>query len=195
MTSIREKWLTEVARLLTVEFKDEGLVPMPYRVTVGFPSARGLSKSRRVMGECWAAEASTDGTREIIISITVDDKDEAVGILAHELIHACFPIGVKHGRPFKQVARAIGLEGPLRSTTAGEEFIKRIQWIYEQVGSYPHAALNPNVRKKQSTRMLKVTCPCCGYTVRMSKKWALLALPACPVEECDNANQTMELCA
>ena len=43
--------------------------------------------------------------------------------------------------------------------------------------------LRPDDRpKKQSTRLLKAECPECGYTIRVSKKWADLGLPTCPID-------------
>ena len=30
--------------------------------------------------------------------------------------------------------------------------------------------------------MLKAECPECGYTIRLTKKWADLGLPTCPTE-------------
>jgi hypothetical protein len=37
-------------------------------------------------------------------------------------------------------------------------------------------------RKVQTTRRLKAVCPSCGYTVRLTSKWAALGLPSCPVD-------------
>ena len=31
--------------------------------------------------------------------------------------------------------------------------------------------------------MLKAECPKCGYTIRLTKKWADLGLPSCPIED------------
>jgi hypothetical protein len=59
----------------------------------------------------------------------------------------------------------------------------------KQLGEYPHARLNDNLRKKQTTRMLKASCPnpACAvrneakpYTVRLSQQWADAGMPSCP---------------
>jgi hypothetical protein len=43
--------------------------------------------------------------------------------------------------------------------------------------------LRPDDRpKKQSTRMLKAECLECGYTIRLTKKWADVGLPSCPTD-------------
>ena len=36
-------------------------------------------------------------------------------------------------------------------------------------------------RKAQDTYMLKASCPHCGYLVRLTRKWAAVGLPDCPV--------------
>lgn len=39
-------------------------------------------------------------------------------------------------------------------------------------------------KKKQSTRMIKASCPECGYTVRVTRKWLDTAgAPICPACE------------
>lgn len=36
--------------------------------------------------------------------------------------------------------------------------------------------------KKQATRLLKAVCPECGYTIRVTQKWASQGLPVCPTD-------------
>jgi hypothetical protein len=55
-------------------------------------------------------------------------------------------------------------------------------------GDEPEAKGSSNQKKKQTTRMLKAACQApgedgqpCGYTVRLSKKWALELGACCPV--------------
>jgi hypothetical protein len=48
---------------------------------------------------------------------------------------------------------------------------------------FPHAALRSGLNgahKPQGTRMLKVQCGSCGYTVRTTAKWIEVGLPLCP---------------
>lgn len=59
--------------------------------------------------------------------------------------------------------------------------------------------------KTQTTRMLKAWCPNdvtvsqddersgCGYTVRMTRKWADVGLPTCPNPECERKGMALEL--
>jgi hypothetical protein len=67
----------------------------------------------------------------------------------------------------------LSLEGKPTATTEGEKFKAEYQPLLEDLGAYPHAKLNAGTnRKVQGTRMLKACCPDCGYTVRLSAKWA-----------------------
>jgi hypothetical protein len=92
----------------------------------------------------------------------------------------------------------------MTATVASPELLDYINWtLLPKLGAYPHGAitgrgeivvpptepgdkpviLRPDDRpKKQSTRLLKAECPQCGYTIRLSKKWADLGLPTCPTD-------------
>lgn len=53
--------------------------------------------------------------------------------------------------------------------------------ILKELGPYPQASVSAQQMKKQKqpTRLLKAECPGCGYTIRLSKKWADAGLPDC----------------
>jgi hypothetical protein len=102
-------------------------------------------------------------------------------VLAHELVHATVGIGAGHKKPFKQCALKIGLQGPMRSTTAGPEFVAWTEALFKRIGSYPAGFLTDT--PKQGTRMLKCECSLCGYTARVTRKWLTLAgPPICPTD-------------
>jgi hypothetical protein len=83
--------------------------------------------------------------------------------------------------PFAKLARAIGLEGKMTATTEGDTFKQAVTPILEAVGPYPHAELSKKARGKQGTRLLKLQCPTCPYTVRITRKWLdKVGPPACP---------------
>lgn len=191
----RETYLTQLTKKIEAEFfAPLGLaMPEKWRVTCGFPSRNALGKARRTVGQNWAPQASADGTNEIIISMTVGDVHEAAAILAHEMIHAVIGNDKGHGKEFRKVAIAIGLTGKMTATVAGEEFTKRITPIIKKLGKYPHAALDQQSRKKQSTRMIKCECACCGYVVRTSNKWINVAVPTCPDFDCDSHGEEMQI--
>jgi len=178
----REQWLSQATEALRELFSQHGAtIPARVRASCGFPSKSALSAKNRRIGECWSARASADQHAEIFISPTISDSARVLDILAHELVHAAHP-GDGHGKAFKRTARAIGLEGKLTATVAGEAFKQWAEPVLARLGAYPHADLVPsNAQKKQSTRMLKCICPVCGYTVRVAGKWLVdMGAPHCP---------------
>ncbi|MEG7677046.1 hypothetical protein U2060_15005, partial [Listeria monocytogenes] len=80
-----------------------------------------------------------------------------------------------HGPKFRALATAIGLEGKMTATVPGEALRATLAEIIESVGPWPHAELRKGEAadkpKKQGTRMLKVQCPACDYTVRTTQTW------------------------
>ena len=70
-----------------------------------------------------------------------------------------------------RVAVAIGLTGKMTQTVAGPRLGETLKSIADQLGPYPHAKIDPSLRKKQGTRMLKIECDACGFTARTSGKW------------------------
>lgn len=182
----REEWLMAATLELTPMFVAKGYDVPAIRVACGWPSSKGLSAKARRIGECWAAEAASDGVSQIFISPWLNDVLHAQGVLAthtHEMIHAIVGIKCGHKGPFKQCARAIGLEGKLTSTHAGAELTETLKGISDKLGPYPHAKLDILQRptKKQTTRMLKCECPQCGFVVRTTKKWLDdVGAPHCP---------------
>lgn len=181
-TLTREQWLREVTqRLHTEVFRDsefnEHCLVVPeeipfYRVSCGFP---GGGSARKRIGECWSSKSSRDGATEMFISPMLDDPMTVAATLAHEMAHMYLGNDVGHKAPFKRLVYAIGLEGKATATAAGERFIEKVAPILKDVGPYPHASLVPSARKKQGTRLLKVTCADeageCGCVFRITAKW------------------------
>lgn len=178
----REQWLSGLVAELRPVFDSVGH-PLPdrIRVTCGFPSKAARSDKARRIGEHWSPKASEDGTHEILISPVIDDPVEAAGILVHELAHAATD-GDGHQGRFPRLVTALHLEGKPSATTVGDKFRAEFGALIDSLGAYPHARLNVSGRKVQSTRLLKAVCPTCGYTVRVTQKWAQLGLPVCPTD-------------
>jgi len=180
-TATREQWLRNVARAMEPKFAALD-APLPkYRVSCSFPSTGGLARNRRTIGQCWSPAASADGTTEIFVSPTQDDPVNVAAVLAHEMVHAAAGTDAGHGPAFRRVAVALGLEGPMTATVAGEAFKQMIGPILARAGNYPHARLDASQRKKQTTRLVKCQCSTCGYTVRTTAKWLdAMGAPLCP---------------
>ena len=188
----REAWLTHFAeKYLWPRIEDGGgRRPVKYRVSVGFPKGRRGSKGHSI-GQCWSQEVSADRACEIFISPELDAA-EAVAVLCHEGCHAA--VGVVHGHraPFKELALAIGLSGPMRATVPTAEFEATIQaWIAAEP-AYPHAPLTAATSPtKPGSRLLKARCEACGYTVRVTRQWLEIASPTCPDPSCDAYREPM----
>jgi hypothetical protein len=63
---------------------------------------------------------------------------------------------------------------------ATEELTVRLMMISQELGPYPHQAINfPPPRPSNSSRS-KAKCGQCGYEVTLLKKWASYGAPICP---------------
>lgn len=179
----REDWLTAGVEELRPVFDAIGKpIPNRIRVACGFPLDAKRSKA---IGQCWADTASADKTIEILISPVLDKPVDVFEVLVHELCHATAG-AFNHGVNFRKVAEAMHLKAvgsgrePWKSTKGSPDFVPVFGAIIESLQDYPHAALTYKDRKTQGTRLLKAYCPSCGYTVRLTQKWANQGLPTCP---------------
>lgn len=181
----REDWLTAAVEELRPVFDSISKpIPAKVRVACGFPLN---AKRSRAIGECHPVANSGDNAVEIFISPELDKPLEVFEVLVHELCHATAG-AMNHGVVFQKVAALMHLEptNPAKKTnawgstrgTAG--FKQAFGLIIDSLAVYPHAKLDFSTRKKQSTRLLKAYCPSCGYTIRLTAKWAAQGLPTCP---------------
>lgn len=169
----REDWLNAFITESRAVFKQHGMpLPAKIRAAIGFTS-KG-SRGKRI-GECWSDSASADGTFEVFIVPSIMDSRRVADILTHELCHAAAGIEAGHKGPFFKIARALGLEGKLTATVGGPAFYAWADPILDRLGPIPHATLGANAvstsPRKQTTRMLKVSCGECGFTFRVARSW------------------------
>ncbi|WDS51688.1 SprT-like protease [Microbacterium phage Barnstormer] len=188
MTAIfttREEWLVAAIEALRPLFAEAGAELPTVRVSVGWPGGNGRKNS--VIGQCWGSAASADKVAQVFISPVLDDAVKVLDVLTHELVHAVDDCQSGHKGPFAKLAKALGLEGKMTATVAGEELKAKLEDIAADLGDYPHAALakaqGAEGPKKQGTRMLKLECPADGYIVRTTAKWLELGVPTCPCGE------------
>jgi len=175
----RESWLQAVTDSIRPWYEALGHPIPEVQLACGFPSSGIRSKT---IGECWSPAASADGRKpQIFIHPKYDNAVTVAEILVHELVHAAVGNKCKHHGPFKTVAIALGLAGEMKATHAGPELIERLGPVLEAIGPYPHSALAGlvNPKKKQTTRMIKLTCPGCGYVIRTTRQWLDQAIPQC----------------
>jgi hypothetical protein len=185
----REAWLTEAAQFIL----DDIIKPeMPagwhpatgFRVALGY-APRSTARSKTI-AVCIASAASGDGVNEIFVTPAIDDSVDILAALAHEMVHYSDDCESGHKNHFARLARAIGLEGKLTSTHAGQVLTEKLQDIVATLGHIPHAKIDLGKAKpKQSTRMLKVFCPDteCNFSYRTSQtnidKISDFLCPAC----------------
>ena len=185
----RETYLASAAVMLQHSvFTAAGIEPSQwegkrYRVSCGFPIGyRGSRNGKVTIGQAFDPSISADGTAEVFINPILDNAADVVAVLAHELVHVFAGNACGHKGEFKRIARQIGLVGALTATVAGEELAAKIADITAALGDYPHAKVDPNLRKKQGTRLLKMQCGECQWTARVSmSQWNRVRTDApCP---------------
>jgi predicted Zn-ribbon and HTH transcriptional regulator len=123
---------------------------------------------------------------EIFINPLVDNPLEVLRILLHELVHVWCGIECGHRGQFAIIAKAIGFLGPMTQTPLSSDLKSKLEEIAEILGDYPHASIDANLRKKQGTRLLKLSCTSCGFTARVSGKWISLITSASPCPVCES---------
>jgi hypothetical protein len=173
----RQAWLEAAVMRATHEFKKHGYAVPEVRISCGFPSTG--SRSNRI-GECWATKICSGGLNEIFISPLIDNSDEVLGIIFHELVHAVDDCKSGHGKAFKTIATKIGLTGKMIHAHPGEELSKQVKQMASELGDYPHKRLitKPSLRPKRERPYAE--CTECGYRVPMLKKFLEFGPPICP---------------
>lgn len=180
----REQWLEKAVTALKQLFVDVNLtLPEKLKVSCGWPTQGALAGAKgRTIGQCFKDVCSITGHNEIFISPVLSDPIGVLETLVHEMCHAVDNCKSQHRAPFKRMADAVGLTGKATATVAGDDLRVTLAAMAADLGDYPHSTLDVTKQvKKQTTRLLKAFCPECGYTVRITKSWANLALPDCPL--------------
>ena len=102
-----------------------------------------------------------------------DDSCRVADILLHEMIHTCARHH-GHGGAFASMAATMGLTGRMTATVATPDLRQRI-WddVVSVLGRYPHAKvhLTPRGQRGRGSRLIKCTCPSCGFNMRTTRKW------------------------
>lgn len=181
----REAWLNLITnKYLRPHFTNAGYtIPDNIRLSCSLASGGIHTKrhqKRFTLGECYPASMSSDNSIQIMIVPNLADSAKVIDVLIHELCHATVGNNEGHNKVFAKCAHAVGLEGKMTSTVAGEALLTLInQWVASE-GEYPHSQLNARYTK-QTTRNLACKCLKCGYALRTSSKWLKLAIPKCPL--------------
>lgn len=164
----REAWLRACLTRVTAGWPVGSDLPENTRISVGFPQkARGRGAGRVI--ESYEPAQSEGGNWEIFVSPTMADSLE--------------------------VARAVAMEAARiatrRSPTAREieTLGERARRVCETLPPYPHTALKVGAAapgkvpaERPGSRLIKVTCPGCDYTMRITRKWLRVKVPVCPFD-------------
>ena len=167
----RIDWLEQAYRLLREELLPEA--PERISITFGFPSTGARKSKNQRLGEY--AHQFLQGYPDypvnsgfISLHPTIfNNPSRVLDVLLHEMIHAAVPEDGHRGR-FRKLAKRCGLTGRMTATVAGPELSAKFEgFLADRLPpmSPGYGDLAP-ARKKQTTRMLKYTCPSCGQIIR-----------------------------
>jgi len=178
----REEWLVAAIRGLCPFLADRGVAIdiERLRVSVGWPAKR-----HGRAGECWPRIKARDQKNHIFVTPTIDEPVEVLAVAVHELLHAADDCLSGHRGWFRRTALVVGLTGRMTATKAGPELRERLNGVVEAIGPYPHGALSKTGSANTApefvgSRLLKASCPDCGYVIRVTRIWAEKGLPVCP---------------
>lgn len=222
LAKTREAWFKALATYLEPWFASQGQPLTRYRIACGWTS-RGLSFGTlgECWAPTVSADFSAEILISPIIDDRHLAASVLFHELCHAAVGV--QNGHGHGGEFKRLCLAAGLTAPFEtagspSNPGQESFKSFIRAALETVGEYPHSALGkgmvtfptpgqkrkpgrpvlppefrPIGKRKSKTYLLKADCPCCGYTVRVTDKWATKAKPICPQPSCENHAKPMNV--
>lgn len=178
----REAWLLFAVGHIAPIFNEAGYTVPRVRVACAIPAT---SKRGSAVGQCWPTTRSEDLVNEIYISPVHSDPIEVLDTLTHELVHAVDDCQHRHGKEFKEIALAVGLQGKMREAAAGPQLRLRLQSIATvmttELGPYPHAKLSVGGAMYESSRKpARAECPRCRFKVSMLRNHLKIGPPICP---------------
>lgn len=220
----RETWLNEMAALMAPRFEElERPIPK-FRVAVGWTSAGKVSnvggecwhKSNSTDGAFEILVAPIlDDSMHVAAVLAHELSHAAAGFKhGHKGDFATLMAALGMQRPFTQSNAGPQFEAwvkpfldKLGKLPHARIMLKPERKLIDRDGEEGDAEEedeggSSNQKKKQTTRMLKATCQAdvdgepCGYTVRLSKKWAQKLGACCPAHgalEVEGADQGPEL--
>jgi hypothetical protein len=180
----REEYLEIAVEKLRPWFLKARLEIPKIKVACGFPSKNPL----KTLGQCWSAECTPDGSRQIFISPINENAEVSVGVLCHELTHACLPNAAAHGKLFKDAMSLVGLEGKPVHAAPGPALQTFVEQVTFELGDYP----NPTIKIPEKAKLDKpknsfaLFCGFLGcsighnFKVTVNRKTLALGFPVCP---------------
>ncbi len=178
----REAWLLFAVGHIAPIFIEAGYTVPRVRVACAIPAT---SKRGSAVGQCWPTTRSEDLVNEIYVSPVHSDPVEVLDTLTHELVHAVDDCKHRHGKEFKEIALAVGLQGKMREASAGPQLRLRLQSIATvmatELGPYPHAKLSVgNAMYEILRKPARAESPRCKFKVSMLRNHLKIGPPICP---------------
>jgi hypothetical protein len=178
----REAWLLFAVGHIAPIFNEAGYTVPRVRVACAIPAT---ARRGSAVGQCWPTTRSEDLVNEIYISPVHSDPVEVLDTLTHELVHAVDDCQHRHGKEFKEIALAVGLQGRMREASAGPQLRLRLQSIATlmttELGTYPHARLSVGGALYESARKsARAECPRCRFKISMLRQYLTVGPPICP---------------
>jgi hypothetical protein len=167
----REDWLKACLTRVTAGWPVGADLPENTRISLGFPQkAHGRGAGRVI--EHYSPSDSEGGLFEIFVSPTIGD---ALAV-AQAVVTEAARIATGRAPTEREVAT----------------LHQRARAVVEKMPPYPHSAIKRNAEGKgevpgegpvkgPGSRLLKTSCPTCGYTARITRRWLRFAVPTCPV--------------
>ena len=166
--------------------------PLPAKIRVSTGNPLNFRRTGE-LGETLPDTSSSDGHFNVLISPTLEDPVAVFEVLVNQLCRCTSGALSYQSNAYVSIATLMGLTCGAHAT-GDSTFADKYVEIIAELGVYPHGAVSYDVKKKQTTRMLKAVCECLGadphYTVRLTEKWALMGMPICPM-----CNSSMTLTA
>lgn len=185
----REQWLEAAIKEYRGLFEQVGY-PLPERIHVscGWGYGRAHAESKDIGGQCWSGIQSHDGAPHVFIGPMLHEADEVLGTLLHELIHCALDPEMSHGKEFAKCAKALGLEGPMRSTRPTMELALDLAAAAASngpLGPYPHSPIEmlPSLAVNDPKRQAVVAVGGGRGTTAPApqvNRWVGVRCPTCP---------------
>lgn len=165
----REQWLTDMASTAIpaitalLEYSDE---EPSVKLSCGFPAKQG--KRSPITAQLVPPTASDEFNAEIFVSPTISEKSEVIEAVLPLLV-AVVTGDFKQGANWKNAVSRVRFSSNLAER------------LNESLSDYPHSAITLPTVRKQTTRLIKVSCATDGYIARVSRTTVEnLGAPICP---------------
>jgi hypothetical protein len=122
---------------------------------------------------------SEDKTFEVFVAPTLAEPEAVFDALLRQVLHTIPGALTPASRTYQDALINAGYAPDASGPTQTADWVEAWGPVLEALGPYPHAAVTVAARKTQTTRMLKLVCPTCGYTLRTTAKWIAQGLPTC----------------